>query len=99
MQDDEIAIDCRDPARLAAFWCEVVGFVVAPDLNTECNCAANSCSPVHRAFALMAALERSCYQNDGRSKPCPHAGAPPPDELHLGSWFRRRAPAARSRPS
>lgn len=23
----ELVIDCRDPARLAAFWCEVLGFV------------------------------------------------------------------------
>jgi catechol 2,3-dioxygenase-like lactoylglutathione lyase family enzyme len=23
----ELVVDCRDPARLAAFWCEVLGFV------------------------------------------------------------------------
>jgi catechol 2,3-dioxygenase-like lactoylglutathione lyase family enzyme len=24
----ELVIDCRDPQRLAAFWCEVLGFIV-----------------------------------------------------------------------
>ncbi|MET7460712.1 VOC family protein [Nonomuraea sp. NPDC005501] len=24
----ELVLDCRDPERLAAFWCEVLGFVV-----------------------------------------------------------------------
>lgn len=24
----ELVLDCRDPARLAAFWCEVLGYVV-----------------------------------------------------------------------
>jgi len=28
----ELVIDCRDPQRLAEFWCEVLGFVV---LDTE----------------------------------------------------------------
>jgi catechol 2,3-dioxygenase-like lactoylglutathione lyase family enzyme len=28
----ELVINCRDPQRLAAFWCEVLGFVV---LGTE----------------------------------------------------------------
>ncbi|MEV7343447.1 VOC family protein [Streptomyces sp. NPDC093544] len=28
----ELVIDCRDPQRLAAFWCEVLGFIV---LDTE----------------------------------------------------------------
>lgn len=28
----ELVIDCRDPQKLAAFWCEVLGFIV---LHTE----------------------------------------------------------------
>jgi catechol 2,3-dioxygenase-like lactoylglutathione lyase family enzyme len=28
----ELVIDCRDPQQLAAFWCEVLGFIV---LDTE----------------------------------------------------------------
>lgn len=28
----ELVLDCRDPQRLAAFWCEVLGYVV---LDTE----------------------------------------------------------------
>ncbi|MGI8335924.1 VOC family protein [Actinomadura scrupuli] len=31
----ELVLDCRDPERLAAFWCEVLGFVV---LSREAGC-------------------------------------------------------------
>ena len=36
VREFQVTFDCADPERVARFWCEVLGYVLAPNTTTAC---------------------------------------------------------------
>ena len=40
VREFQVTFDCAEPARVARFWCEVLGYVVPPSAEGETSCSA-----------------------------------------------------------
>jgi hypothetical protein len=49
----ELVIDCRDPERLAAFWCDVLGYVVLDQVEGSVEIGP-SCRAGQRAASWLS---------------------------------------------